>query len=110
MVLVATSKGLKPMGLGLLSQGLLVGCASLIFQTAAALAMKAETHPEYHAIKAECSCGTEIQIGSTLAEDIRLDICSSCHPFYTGKQKTIDSGGRVERYRKRFGNRTSAGS
>ena len=98
------------MGLGLLSQGLLVSCSILILQTAEARAIKAETHPEYHAIKAECSCGTEIQIGSTLAEDIRLDVCSSCHPFYTGKQKTIDSGGRVDRYRKRFGNRTSAGS
>jgi large subunit ribosomal protein L31 len=110
MVLVATSKGRKPMGLGLLSQGLLVRCATLIFQTVEAHAIKAETYPEYHAIEAECSCGTEIQIGSTLAEDIRLDVCSNCHPFYTGKQKTIDAVGRVQRYRKRFGNRNSAGS
>jgi large subunit ribosomal protein L31 len=65
--------------------------------------MKAEIHPEYHSIKATCSCGNEVAIGSTLAEDIHLDVCSSCHPFYTGKQKTIDSGGRVERFRKRFG-------
>ena len=61
-------------------------------------------------IKATCSCGNVVEIGSTLANDIHLDVCSSCHPFYTGKQKTIDSGGRVERFRKRFGTRTSAGS
>ncbi|MEC8070742.1 MAG: 50S ribosomal protein L31, partial [Pseudomonadota bacterium] len=60
--------------------------------------------------KATCSCGNVVEIGSTLASDIHLDVCSSCHPFYTGKQKTIDSGGRVERFRKRFGTRTSAGS
>ena len=72
--------------------------------------MKAEIHPEYHKIKATCSCGNVVEIGSTLANDIHLDVCSSCHPFYTGKQKTIDSGGRVERFRKRFGTRTSAGS
>lgn len=72
--------------------------------------MKAEIHPQYHRIKATCSCGNVVEIGSTLASDIHLDVCSSCHPFYTGKQKTIDSGGRVERFRKRFGTRTSAGS
>ncbi len=67
--------------------------------------MKPEIHPEYRTVKATCSCGNVIEVGSTLAEDIHLDVCSNCHPFYTGKQKTIDSGGRVERFRKRFGNR-----
>ncbi|HBF61817.1 MAG: 50S ribosomal protein L31 [Gammaproteobacteria bacterium] len=72
--------------------------------------MKANIHPEYYTIKATCSCGNVLEISSTVAEDIHVDVCSSCHPFYTGKQKTIDSGGRVERFRKRFGNRTSTGS
>ncbi len=69
--------------------------------------MKAETHPEYSEIKATCSCGNVIQTRSTLCEDIQLDVCSHCHPFYTGKQKIVDAGGRVERFRKRFGNRTT---
>ena len=69
-----------------------------------------EVHPEYHAIKATCSCGNVMEIGSTLSSDILVDVCSSCHPFYTGKQKTIDSGGRVEKFRQRFAKRTSSGS
>ena len=67
--------------------------------------MKAEIHPAYQPIKATCSCGNVIETSSTLEEDIHIDVCSNCHPFYTGKQKTMDAGGRVERYRKRFGNR-----
>ena len=70
--------------------------------------MKADIHPEYNAIKANCSCGNVIETRSTLSEDIHLDVCSACHPFYTGKQKVLDAGGRVERFRKRFGNRTTA--
>ena len=72
--------------------------------------MKAEIHPEYHTITATCSCGNAIEIGSTLSENLHLDECSSCHPFYTGKQKTIDSGGRVEKFRQRFAKRTSSRS
>jgi len=68
--------------------------------------MKADIHPEYRAIKATCSCGNVLDIRSTLDEDIHLEVCSACHPFYTGKQKILDSGGRVERFRKRFGNRS----
>ena len=67
--------------------------------------MKAEIHPEYATIKATCSCGNVIEVGSTAGEDFHIDVCSKCHPFYTGKQKILDSGGRVERFRKRFGNR-----
>ena len=70
--------------------------------------MKADIHPEYRDIKATCSCGNVIETRSTLAEDIHLEVCSACHPFYTGKQKILDSGGRVERFRKRFGSRTGA--
>ncbi len=65
--------------------------------------MRQGIHPEYVEIKATCSCGNIIVINSTLKEDISLDICSSCHPFYTGKQKLVDTGGRVERFEKRFG-------
>ncbi len=67
--------------------------------------MKAETHPDYKMVKASCSCGNVIEVGSTLSEDFHVDVCSKCHPFYTGKQKILDSGGRVERFRQRFGNR-----
>jgi len=68
--------------------------------------MKPDIHPKYAEIKATCSCGNVIITRSTLGENIHLDVCSACHPFYTGKQKIVDSGGRVERFRKRFGNRT----
>ena len=67
------------------------------------LDMRQEIHPEYTEIKATCSCGNVIAIKSTLKEDINLDVCSACHPFYTGKQKLVDTGGRVERFEKRFG-------
>ena len=70
--------------------------------------MKPDTHPQYTAIKATCSCGNVIETRSTLGKDIHIDVCSNCHPFYTGKQKIVDSGGRVERFRKRFGARGAA--
>ena len=69
--------------------------------------MKPEIHPQYSEIKATCSCGNVIETRSTLGEDIHLDVCSACHPFYTGKQKILDSGGRVERFRKRFSSRSA---
>lgn len=68
--------------------------------------MKEGIHPDYREIKATCSCGNVIETRSTLGEDIHLEVCSACHPFYTGKQKILDSGGRVERFRQRFGNRS----
>ncbi len=72
--------------------------------------MRSDIHPDYNEIKATCSCGNVIETRSTLTEDIHLDVCSACHPFYTGKQKVLDSGGRVERFRKRFGNRGAGGA
>lgn len=67
--------------------------------------MKKNTHPNYRYAQATCSCGHTLQVGTVLEEDkIELDICSKCHPFYTGKQKLVDTSGRVERFRKRFGN------
>lgn len=70
--------------------------------------MKADIHPRYSAVKATCSCGNVIETRSTLGEDFAIDVCSNCHPFFTGKQKIVDSGGRVDRFKKRFGSRGSA--
>lgn len=68
--------------------------------------MKAEIHPRYEDITARCSCGNEINTRSTLCKDMQVDVCSQCHPFYTGKQKMVDSGGRVDRFNKRFASRS----
>lgn len=65
--------------------------------------MKPDIHPEYKTIKATCSCGNSFETRSTLGEDIHLEICSNCHPFYTGTQKIVDTAGRVERFKKRYG-------
>jgi large subunit ribosomal protein L31 len=65
--------------------------------------MKDGIHPQYNEITATCSCGNVMNIRSTLGKDINLDVCSSCHPFYTGKQRNVDTGGRVDRFKKRFG-------
>ena len=63
--------------------------------------MKENTHPDYHEMVIRCACGNEITTGSTKKE-ISVEICSKCHPFYTGKQKLIDSAGRIERFRKKY--------
>jgi len=68
--------------------------------------MKADIHPNYTPMVASCSCGNKIEVGSTLGRDMNLDVCSACHPFYTGKQKMVDSGGRVDKFRKRFATRS----
>ena len=65
--------------------------------------MKQGIHPEYNEITANCSCGNKMAIRSTLNKDLNLDVCSACHPFYTGKQRNVDTGGRVDRFKKRFG-------
>jgi large subunit ribosomal protein L31 len=64
--------------------------------------VKQGTHPEYQIANVHCSCGNAFQTRSTVSE-IRSDICSNCHPFYTGKQKLMDTGGRVERFQRRYG-------
>ncbi len=64
--------------------------------------MKADIHPNYQEIKVTCSCGAEFNTRSTLAKDLHIEVCSSCHPFYTGKQKIVDAGGRVDKFRKRY--------
>ena len=63
--------------------------------------MKQGIHPEYQVATVHCSCGNTFQTRSTVSE-IRADICSNCHPFYTGKQKLVDTGGRVERFQRRL--------
>ena len=68
--------------------------------------MKADIHPNYVELTAKCSCGNTVVTKSTLGKDLHLDVCSSCHPFYTGKQKEATSGGRVDRFNKRFGARS----
>lgn len=64
--------------------------------------MKEGIHPKYSDTTIKCACGNVIETGST-KENITVEICSKCHPFFTGKQKLVDTGGRVEKFRKRFG-------
>lgn len=70
--------------------------------------MKASTHPDYAQINVICSCGNTFKTGSTLGQDLNVDVCSACHPFYTGKQKILDTAGRVDKFRKKFGNTMAA--
>ncbi len=64
--------------------------------------MKEGIHPEYFQAKVKCNCGNEFVLGST-KEEIRVEVCSKCHPFYTGQQKINDAGGRVEKFNKKYG-------
>ena len=63
--------------------------------------MKPEIHPEYKDTTITCACGAQVEVGSTKS-DIRVEICSKCHPFFTGKQKLVDTAGRIERFRKKY--------
>ena len=65
--------------------------------------MKKETHPAYQEIKVTCSCGNTFATKSTWSSDLSIEVCSACHPFYTGQQKIVDTAGRVDKFRKRFG-------
>ena len=67
--------------------------------------MKPKIHPKYEAVTVACACGETFETRSTKGGRIKLEICSKCHPFFTGKQKLIDSAGRVERFHQRFGKR-----
>ena len=64
--------------------------------------MKPDIHPKYSQIKVVCSCGNEFETSSTLGKELHVEVCSSCHPFYTGKQKIMDTAGRVDKFRKRY--------
>ncbi len=70
--------------------------------------MKPDIHPEYHEVDARCACGATWKTRSTKPE-LHLEICSSCHPFFTGRQKLVDPEGRVERFTKKYGAQTVAG-
>ena len=63
--------------------------------------MKADIHPKYHQTTIKCACGNVIEVGST-KKDISVEICSKCHPFFTGKQKLVDTAGRIERFRRKY--------
>ena len=65
--------------------------------------MKAEIHPAYQEITVTCSCGNTFKTRSTLKDDLQIEVCSKCHPFYTGQQKILDTGGRVDKFRKKYG-------
>jgi large subunit ribosomal protein L31 len=70
--------------------------------------MKTGIHPEYKMITVTCSCGNVFETGSTLGSDLGIEVCSACHPFYTGKQKVVDTGGRVDRFRKKYAGQVAA--
>lgn len=68
--------------------------------------MKQNIHPDYHQATFKCACGNEFVSGTTKnATEIKVDICNKCHPYFTGAQKIVDAGGRVEKFNKRYGNK-----
>ena len=70
--------------------------------------MKPEIHPNYNEITVQCACGETFKTRSTRKDDLQVEICSACHPFFTGKQKLIDTAGRVDRFNRRYGKTTEA--
>ncbi len=64
--------------------------------------MKPDIHPKYYRATVSCACGETFEAGST-SESLKVEICSKCHPFFTGKQKFVDTGGRVERFKRKYG-------
>ena len=64
--------------------------------------MKTGIHPNYETVTVTCSCGHSFQTRSTLCKDLSIEVCANCHPFYTGKQKLVDTGGRVQKFRDRY--------
>jgi large subunit ribosomal protein L31 len=71
--------------------------------------VKSGIHPEYHEVEVRCACGNTFTTRSTKKE-LHLEICNACHPFFTGRQKLVDTEGRVERFTKRFGAQTASGA
>ena len=66
--------------------------------------MQADIHPEYSEVQVTCSCGNSFQTRSTIDQDtLSIEVCSKCHPFYTGKQKLVDTAGRVDKFRQKYG-------
>ncbi len=64
--------------------------------------MQQSIHPNYETVKVTCSCGHSFETRSTLCSDLNIEVCAECHPFYTGKQKLVDTGGRVQKFRDRY--------
>ncbi|TCV82929.1 50S ribosomal protein L31 [Sulfurirhabdus autotrophica] len=64
--------------------------------------MKPEIHPNYTEINVACSCGSTFKTRSTMGKDLHIEVCSQCHPFYTGKQRVVDTAGRVEKFRQKY--------
>jgi large subunit ribosomal protein L31 len=67
--------------------------------------MKEGTHPTYNAMQVTCTCGNTFETRSTLGHDLNVEVCSQCHPFYTGKQKILDTGGRVSKFKDKYSRR-----
>ncbi len=65
--------------------------------------MKPEIHPAYNDVKVVCSCGNTFETRSTAGKELHIEVCSACHPFYTGKQKILDTAGRVDKFRRKYG-------
>ena len=65
--------------------------------------MRADIHPAYSEIDVTCSCGNTFKTQSTVGKDLTIEVCSQCHPFYTGKQKIVDTAGRVDKFRQKYG-------
>lgn len=65
--------------------------------------MKPDIHPHYKTITVTCSCGSTFETKSTIGKDLNVEVCSSCHPFYTGKQRVVDTAGRVDKFRRKYG-------
>jgi large subunit ribosomal protein L31 len=72
--------------------------------------MKADIHPNYVVTEVRCSCGNVFTTRSTKGGELHVELCSECHPFYTGKQKLVDSGGRIDRFERRYGRRKKSSS
>jgi large subunit ribosomal protein L31 len=72
--------------------------------------MKQGIHPDYQIANVHCSCGNTFTTRSTISKPLHVEVCSACHPFYTGKQKIMDTAGRVEKFRQRYGTKTATPS
>lgn len=70
--------------------------------------MKTGVHPQYNEINVSCSCGNTFKTRSTMSKDLHIEVCAVCHPFYTGKQKIMDTAGRVEKFRQKYAKKATA--
>ena len=76
---------------------------SIGYLQARGAAVKEKIHPKYDEITVTCGCGNSFKTRSTLLQDLQVDVCSQCHPFFTGKQKMLDTAGRVDKFRRKYG-------